>query len=153
MNNKHTSNQTAISEEELISHLSRQNITATYYPPLQESNQISSMLELFLILPLISFDDYYKMLSELTQISSEYEMDGKACSDIIDRYYNNIPNSPAKRYVKGELAKIRAIRNGKSFLEHPDDEIKDEEGFEEYRAIIKSKKDWLDKMKKAGIIF
>ncbi len=85
----------------------------TYFPPLHSNKMITSFVELLYALPLLNQVDFYDILlridGDLFDVncrSLEY------ASELFDRAFNNLPDSPEKRFVESEMEAIRRRREG-----------------------------------------
>ncbi len=97
------------------------------------NHKISSMLELALILPLLDLNDLYDIYYRILGCAVNYE---DYISELFDRCWNRVPDSPEKRYIQTELDTICAIRNGNSTASIQN---ADNNGFDEYRKTLQNK--------------
>jgi len=101
-------------EEDCINSIAKSDIKKTYYPPIMRHHQISSMLELAIILPLLNPNDLFDVHYRILGAAIGYE---DYISEKFDWLWNSVPDSPSKRYVQKELDKIHSIRNGIDYVE------------------------------------
>ena len=120
-------------EDDCFFVLEKKAIEKTYYPPNMRNHKISSMLELALILPLLDLNDLYDIYYRILGCAVNYE---DYISELFDRCWNRVPDSPEKRYIQTELDTICAIRNGNSTASIQN---ADNNGFDEYRKTLQNK--------------
>ena len=96
-------------EEDCINTLAQAEIKKTYYPPTMRYHKISSMLELAIVLPLLDLGSIYDTSLRIMGAAIDYE---DYISELFDRLWDSVPDSPAKQCVQKELDSILAIRNG-----------------------------------------
>lgn len=104
--------QTLLPKKEDDEQFLKEELIDTYYPP-ADVNEISSMLELVLILPFIEPDILCDLLS---RIRGDVHKDEKYISHLFSHYWKCfVPRSKAKCYAQNELYRIRKIREGKPY--------------------------------------
>ena len=104
-----------LSENDAIQRIRQTEIQKTYYPPLNRYHEISSMLELALILPLIDLAELYDICQRIKGDAIGFE---DYISSLFDHSWRIVPESPEKRAVQKRLDEIRALRRGKPYPEH-----------------------------------
>ena len=112
----------------------------TYYPPIFQNAQISSLAELIIVFPLL---DPFLFYEALCRILGDTQNRGDYISKKIDYVWGGVPDSPAKRFAESELKKSHNLRQGihPSFDEQKEivtDSDKEKE-FDEYTNLIKEK--------------
>jgi len=132
-----------IDEEELIIQLKSQAILNTYYPPKLERHKITSFLELYTILPLLTVEQIYEASAKIMELPT---LDGESVSKIYDKLWESVPESDAKKYAQGILNEIHGIRN-KNMNMSFSPELIDKKGYKEYKALIKDKLNAINMLK------
>ncbi len=125
--------------EEDVEYQKYMQLQKVYYPPISNFNEISSLLEFFIVLPLLDSADLYESLYRI----GGYEIDRELyISEQFDYCWQNVPDSAAKRYAEKRLKRIREIRNGNTDYEIPADEETKKE-CKAYSEVIIRKRDSL----------
>ncbi len=96
-----------LDEEECINLIARSEILKTFYPPMARDHEISSMLELIVVLPLLNPLDLYDNLLRISCSTDGYE---DYIAEQISQSWRRVPDSPMRQYAEKELASIRKIR-------------------------------------------
>ena len=134
---RYTESPAKFDEDECEEVVRKQDILRTYYPPIMASTRISCMMELVVILPLLDVHDVYDIYLHIGGTTSDYE---EYISEIIERAWNKVPYSPAKRFAENELYKIRNLRFG--FDSHAieiESKTFDSEGCKQYNDRLQEK--------------
>lgn len=120
----------------------------TYYPPVFQNAQISSLAELIIAFPLL---DPFLFYEALCRIFGDTQDRGDYISKKLDFIWGKVPDSPAKRFAESELEKSHNLRQGihPSFDEKMEiitDSGKEKE-FDEYINLIREKYEFIRNIK------
>lgn len=129
-------------EEMIVNSINEREMEKSFYPPLARYSDISSMLELILVLPLINPWRLYDIYLRIKGRTDSYEY---YISELYTRAWKDVPDSPEKRYVEKELQYIHEKRMGNGdFKIKIDDEYKEE--YNAYSQMLKRKSDFIEKL-------
>ena len=135
-------------EDAFINAIAASDKMKTYYPPIFRNTQISSLLELIIVFPLL---DPFLFYENLCRFCGDINNRGDYISEKLDYTWSKVPDSPAKRFAENELKKNYNLRQGihpsfdeeMELLTNPE---KDNE-LEEYINQVKKRYEFITRLK------